>query len=108
MSREEPKLKFHEKLMNKKKKAPQRPSIVSNYSLVSLSDINEKSLEVWRGLPEEIRQDPSLASFKKKHERIHGKMLHHFVILLLELRNKFLSKHNYVLKIKVTNAVKLN
>lgn len=55
-----------------KKKAPQRPSIVSNYSVVSLSDVTEESLEVWRGLPEKIRDDPSLASFRKKHERLHG------------------------------------
>jgi GTP-binding protein EngB required for normal cell division len=33
----------------KKKNAPQRPSIVSNYSVVSLSDVTEESLEVWRG-----------------------------------------------------------
>lgn len=43
----------------KKKVAPHRPSIVSNYSVVSLSDVTEESLEVWRALPEKIRQDPS-------------------------------------------------
>lgn len=43
----------------KKKVAPHRPSIVSNYSVVSLSDVTEESLEVWRALPESIRQDPS-------------------------------------------------
>lgn len=53
-----------------KKKNNQRPSIVSNYSVVSLSDVTEESLEVWRALPEKIRQDPSLASFRKKDERI--------------------------------------
>lgn len=57
-----------------KKKAAQRPSIVSNYSVVSLSDVTEESLEVWRALPEKIRQDPSLAPFRKKNERIHGKI----------------------------------
>lgn len=55
-----------------KKNAPQRPSIVSNYSVVSLSDVTEESLEVWRALPETIRQDPSLASFRRKNETIHG------------------------------------
>lgn len=55
-----------------KKKSPHRPSIQSNYSVISLSDVTEESLEVWRGLPEEIRADPSLASFRKKHEKILG------------------------------------
>lgn len=68
---EEPaKLKFHEKLL--KKKLPKQASIRSNYSLVSLSDVTDKSLEVWQGLPIEIRTDPTLAPFKNKHERIHG------------------------------------
>lgn len=54
-----------------KKKAPaHRPSIVSNYSVVSLSDVTEESLEVWRALPEKIRQDPSLASFRRKNEKV--------------------------------------
>lgn len=56
----------------KKKKSPQRPSIVSNYSFVSLSEVTEGSLQVWRTLPEKIRQDPSLASFRQEHERLHG------------------------------------
>ena len=58
-----------------KKKSPQRPSIVSNYSVVSLSDVTEESLEVWRGLPEKIRQDPSLASFRRKNEKKFGNFL---------------------------------
>lgn len=57
-----------------KNKAAPRPSIVSNYSVVSLSDVTEESLEVWRALPEKIRQDPSLASFRKKNEGIYGKI----------------------------------
>lgn len=56
-----------------KKKAPHRPSIVSNYSVVSLSDVTEESLEVWRALPEKIREDPSLASFRRKNEKLLGK-----------------------------------
>lgn len=58
-----------------KKKSPQRPSIVSNYSFVSLSEVTEGSLQVWRTLPEKIRQDPSLASFRQEHERLHGEFL---------------------------------
>lgn len=57
----------------KKKTPAHRPSIQSNYSVISLSDVTEESLEVWRALPEEIRTDPSLASFRKKHERLVGK-----------------------------------
>lgn len=53
-----------------KNKAPPRPSIVSNYSVVSLSDVTEESLEVWRALPEKIREDPSLASFRRKNEKL--------------------------------------
>lgn len=70
------KVKFSEKKKKPlfKKNQPQRPSIVSNYSVVSLSDVTEESLEVWRGLPEKIREDPSLASFRKKNERIRGKI----------------------------------
>lgn len=56
-----------------KKKEPQRPSIASNYSAVSLSDVTEESLEVWRALPEKIREDPSLASFRKKNEKVYGR-----------------------------------
>jgi hypothetical protein len=40
---------------------------------VSLSEVTEESLEVWRALPEKIRQDPSLASFRKKNEKLLGK-----------------------------------
>jgi len=61
-----------QKTQGVKKRSPQRPSIVSNYSVVSLSEVTEGSLQVWRTLPEKIRQDPSLASFRQEHERIHG------------------------------------
>ncbi|KAG5674879.1 hypothetical protein PVAND_004824 [Polypedilum vanderplanki] len=66
------KMKFSDEKKKTKKKAPQRPSIVSNYSFVSLSEVTEGSLQVWRTLPEKIRQDPSLASFRQEHERLHG------------------------------------
>lgn len=56
------------RILQRKKKEAHRPSIASNYSVVSLSDVTEESLEVWRGLPEKIRDDPSLASFRRKHE----------------------------------------
>jgi hypothetical protein len=55
-----------------KKNSPARPSIVSNYSFVSLSEVTEGSLQVWSKLPEKIKADPSLASFRQEHERLHG------------------------------------
>uniref|UniRef100_A0A1A9UPK0 Uncharacterized protein n=1 Tax=Glossina austeni TaxID=7395 RepID=A0A1A9UPK0_GLOAU len=36
------------------------------------SAVTQGALQVWRGLPERIRQDPSLASFRQEHERVHG------------------------------------
>ncbi|KAH8374295.1 hypothetical protein KR200_005773 [Drosophila serrata] len=38
----------------------------------SKSEVTEGALQVWRTLPERIRQDPSLASFRQEHERLHG------------------------------------
>ncbi|XP_068141613.1 P protein isoform X2 [Drosophila tropicalis] len=35
-------------------------------------EVTEGALQVWRTLPERIRQDPSLASFRQEHERLHG------------------------------------
>lgn len=64
-----------------KKKSPQRPSIVSNYSVVSLSEVTEGSLQIWRNLPDKIRQDPSLASFRQEHERIHGEYLNEMAMI---------------------------
>lgn len=46
----------------------------SVYSLVSVSEVTEGALDVWRGLPEIIRQDPSLASFRQEHERLRGEL----------------------------------
>jgi hypothetical protein len=34
--------------------------------------VTEGSIQVWKTLPEKIRQDPSLASFRQEHERLHG------------------------------------
>nr|XP_016942594.1 P protein isoform X1 [Drosophila suzukii] len=38
----------------------------------SKCEVTEGALQVWRTLPERIRQDPSLASFRQEHERLHG------------------------------------
>jgi hypothetical protein len=52
-----------------------RPSIISNYSMnsvISASEVTEDSLTAWKALPEEIRLDPSLISFRIKHENLIG------------------------------------
>lgn len=46
----------------------------STYSIVPISEVTQGAVEVWATLPDEIRQDPSLASFRQEHERIHGKL----------------------------------
>lgn len=46
---------------------------VSTYSIVPSGEVTEGALEVWRALPEEIRYDPSLASFREQHLKLHGK-----------------------------------
>lgn len=45
----------------------------STYSILPISEVTQGAVEVWANLPDEIRQDPSLASFRQEHERIHGK-----------------------------------
>lgn len=77
------KMKFSDEKRKKQfKKTPSRPSMVSNYSFVSLSEVTEGSLQVWRTLPEKIRQDPSLASFRQEHERLHGEYHISFILFL--------------------------
>lgn len=44
----------------------------STYSILPISEVTQGAVEVWANLPDEIRQDPSLASFRQEHERIHG------------------------------------
>lgn len=68
------------KIISRKK--AHRPSVTSNYSIVSLSEVTEGSLQVWRTLPEKIRQDPSLASFRQEHERIHGECFNDFFLII--------------------------
>lgn len=45
----------------------------STYSILPISEVTQGAVEVWATLPDEIREDPSLASFRREHERIHGK-----------------------------------
>uniref|UniRef100_A0A1A9WKN0 Citrate transporter-like domain-containing protein n=1 Tax=Glossina brevipalpis TaxID=37001 RepID=A0A1A9WKN0_9MUSC len=34
--------------------------------------VSEQTLQAWRALPPQIRQDPSMASFRMENERLHG------------------------------------
>lgn len=56
-----------------KKENPGLRSNASTYSILPISEVTQGAVEVWANLPDEIRQDPSLASFRQEHERIHGK-----------------------------------
>lgn len=47
-------------------------------SIVSVSEVTEGALQVWRGLPKIIRQDPSLASFRQQHENLHSELFASF------------------------------
>lgn len=51
----------------------------STYSILPISEVTQGAVDIWATLPDEIREDPSLASFRQEHERIHGK---HFEFLV--------------------------
>ncbi|XP_013185443.1 P protein [Amyelois transitella] len=55
------------------KKQPDDAWKRSQYSLVSSDDLNANTLKVWLELPEEVKNDPSLAPFKQQYEKEHGK-----------------------------------
>ncbi|XP_048488077.1 P protein [Plutella xylostella] len=44
----------------------------SQYSLVSCGDLSPAALELWLGLPEEVKYDPALAPFRRFYEKEHG------------------------------------
>lgn len=44
----------------------------SSYSIVPATEVTQGAVEVWATLPDEIRHDPSLLSFRQQHERMHG------------------------------------
>lgn len=53
----------------------------SSYSILPTSEVTQGAVEVWATLPDGIRHDPSLASFRREHERIHGAyMMQHGII----------------------------
>lgn len=47
----------------------------SFFQFISPSDVTTESLQVWAGLPQKIRLDPSMASFQLECDRLHGKRL---------------------------------
>lgn len=56
-----------------KKSAHTKPRRKSSLlALVSPDDVTEGTLQVWRTLPKNIRQDPSLAPFQVENERVNG------------------------------------
>lgn len=60
-------------------------SNASTYSILPISEVTSGAVEVWANLPDEIRQDPSLASFRQEHERIHGKSKINFSVQFIDL-----------------------
>lgn len=44
----------------------------------TFSEVTHGAIEVWTKLPDEIRLDPSLAHFQRRHQRINSK-LNYFV-----------------------------
>ncbi|KAG6454693.1 P protein isoform X2 [Manduca sexta] len=44
----------------------------SQYSLVSTGELTAGAIELWMGLPEEVKYDPALAPFRQYYEKEHG------------------------------------
>lgn len=44
----------------------------SQYSLVSCNDLTAGAVQLWLGLPEEVKYDPALAPFRQFYEKEHG------------------------------------
>ncbi|CAB3233675.1 unnamed protein product [Arctia plantaginis] len=44
----------------------------SQYSLVSSGDLTAGALQLWLGLPDEVKYDPALEQFKQHYEKEHG------------------------------------
>ncbi|CAH0404442.1 unnamed protein product [Chilo suppressalis] len=51
----------------------QNPEVArSHYSLVSSTELTAGAVELWNGLPPEVKYDPSLASLQQLYEKEHG------------------------------------
>lgn len=46
----------------------------SQYSLVSTADLTAGAVQLWLGLPEEVKYDPALAPFRQYYEKEHGNL----------------------------------
>jgi hypothetical protein len=55
------------------KKRKRKKSI---FNLIPKTRVSEATLEVWRNLPGEIRQDPSMINFQREAERWQGNWFH--------------------------------
>lgn len=44
----------------------------SQYFLVSSGDLTAGALQLWLGLPDDIKYDPALEQFKTHYEKEHG------------------------------------
>ncbi|XP_077284036.1 P protein-like isoform X2 [Arctopsyche grandis] len=67
-----PKLDLSKLLKPLKGHRTKRDRLNRAYSLVADSEVTPGSLEVWSDLPEEIKNDPSLAPFKNLYEKQFG------------------------------------
>lgn len=47
----------------------------SQYSLVSCGELTAGAVQLWLGLPEEVKYDPALAPFRKFYEKEHGEFI---------------------------------
>lgn len=82
-------------ILNKIKFSDPLKKSKSTYSIVSCSEVTEGALEVWRGLPEIIRDDPSLASFRQQHEKLHGELKTIFCLCLFNLDPRKMKKKKF-------------
>lgn len=67
-------------------------SVAKVIYLISDSEVTPGSIEVWSDLPEEIKNDPSLAPFRNQYEKRHGEFLKIIIFVYL-----CLSLHKYVI-----------
>lgn len=75
---------------NNKKNTKKCFHTYSTYSIIPTSEVTQGAVEVWATLPDEIRQDPALASFRQEHERIHGGYMQYlmfFFFIIFPFRN---------------------
>lgn len=67
------------------------------YSLIADSEVTPGSLEIWSDLPDEIKNDPSLAPFKSRYEKQYGEYIQIFTYNLFPIPSSYMRiiNHNY-------------